>query len=250
MTSIRSFAAGLVCVVLHVSAVAKADVLLTNNRTVFQAQGTIVYDYGFEDVTLNYNGLCYEYAGWTTHGVTYTATTDHYNVEGTSSWLHPISNMLVYDAWSPVTATISPSFNMLGFDLACMNYIGVGPVSIVIDTNVGSYSFPSETVPDANAGQEFFGFTTTSNGEYFKSISLSCPTWGQGPALDNVTLGNGVVPEPGSIALLFAGGLSVLACSWRKRRKLAALTTQSTAEEGPGILSFPSRSFEAKRQAA
>ena len=54
------------------------------------------------------------------------------------------------------------------------------------------------------------------------------------------------LPEPSTLALLSVGAIGLTAYAWRKRRKVI---TQSIAEESPAILSFPSRSFEAKRRA-
>jgi len=68
-----------------------------------------------------------------------------------------------------------------------------------------------------------------------------------------VTMTISETPEPSTLALLSAGVVGLVGYGWRRRlkkRTIAFVTQATTPEEDPAILSFPSRSSEAKRQAA
>jgi hypothetical protein len=199
------------------AATSHATLATYNDRAVFNLQGSIVYNYGFEDFT----GGIYYFPGdpWTSHGVTYTTTENL--ILAPSLVYGNTSNILVYNHWTPLMATISPDFNMFGFDIGLVNYINnAGPVNFQITTNLGTYNYNNLSIADTHTGLDFFGFKA-GFAEYFTGIRIdSTNDFGSAPALDNVTLGNrsgdpgfppssGPVPEPSTFLLLSAGLIGV-----------------------------------------
>jgi hypothetical protein len=184
------------------AATAQATLITYNDRTSFNSQGSIVYNYGFEDFT----GSTFYYPDdpWTSHGVTY-ATADNI-IAGPTSWYGNSSNVFINNWWTPLTATISPTFNMFAFDLGILG--GNSPVNLELVTNQATYYFNNLNVSNVSQGLDFYGFSVSS-GEYFTAFTLSS-VYGSGyaPAIDNVTLGNSAapVPEPSTL-LLFGAGL-------------------------------------------
>lgn len=189
-----------------------ASLVLYTDRTLFEAQGTIVEEYDFDDFT----GASFYYPTnpWTTHGVTYTNIQNI--IVGPSAGFGNQTNIICNNWYSPFMATLAGLYDMFGFDLGVLDVNSALDVSL--STNVGTYIFPGITVPNANQspGMIFMGFLTGS-GEYFTSLRIDGADMFTAPALDNVTLGNsGVpVPEPSTVLLIGAGFVGL---ALRKRR--------------------------------
>jgi len=159
---------------------------IISDRTTFNTLGAIVYNYGFEDFG---TGFSYPGNNWTKDGITYTSGQNI--VVGTATSYRPLSNVMTHNQWTPVTGTvqISPStFDMFAFDLA---YIGRNdPIDLTIYTNLATYHCYDLTLPIASVAQDFYGFVSNSNAEYFMGYRLSSNGTGSAPVIDNVTLGH------------------------------------------------------------
>lgn len=199
---------------LGIAGTAEAALTAYSSRPVFEAQGTIVYNYGFEDFT----GSPFYVPGdpWTTNGVTYSTGSNL--IVGPTGGYGNSTNVFANNFWTPLPATINSPFGLFGLDLAVLGNNSL--LDFTITTNLASYIYNGLTVPNGPNGMTFFGFQADP-GEYFTSFYLSSQLGtGSAPAIDNVTLGNpGSVPTPEPSTLLLLGsGLAGLAYYRRKKK--------------------------------
>jgi len=192
-----------------------AGLVTYSDQPIFDAQGIIAYNTSFTCRA----GFCLPGDPWTIGGVTYTSGSNL--IIGPDVGYGNSVPLLTYDYWSPVPATIetSPGFNMLGFRLGTLGASSL--MNITVDTNLTSYSFVNETVPNSDAGLQFFGFVATG-GEYLTGFTIASVNGrGSGPGITNVELGNAgnTAPEPSSVLLLASSGLGLVGLLRRRLRQ-------------------------------
>jgi hypothetical protein len=193
--------------VLCISVPAYASIVQYSDRASFEAQGTIYYNYGFEDFG---SGIGNPTEPWTSNGVTYK--TYDYLIISPSYASAPISNVLIPNYSSdPILADIETSpnqYDMFGLDLgySFSSVYSSETIYLEIYTNLGSYSYTNSSPPNVNSSQDFYGFITWS-GEYFTGFEVGT-NMGTFTAIDNVTLG--IVPIPGALWLFGTGLIGIV----------------------------------------
>lgn len=200
---------------LFIATSADASLSLINDRAAFESQGTIAYNYGFED----YTGLALYYPGqpWTTHGVTYTSAQNL--IVGPTFSTGSATNVLVNNTSAPLTASINGAYNMFAVDLGVLRT--TAPLDFQLQTTAGTYLYSGLGVPNVSArpGSSFYGFIA-SGGESFTGFTISRTVNSSWAAIDNVTLGNAretseSIPEPSTLILL-GGALGAIGLARKK----------------------------------
>lgn len=213
---VKPACAGLFIVLVAAAPLAQAALTQYGSRAIFEAQGTISENYGFEDWGST-GGFLHPGNPYTAHGVTYI-TANNLIVKPDSGY-GSASNVFLYDQWSPLPGLISGAYNMFGFDLGVLGLDSL--IDYSLTTNIGTYNFNNVAVPNVNQGMTFFGFIADP-GETFTGFNFVSQLGnGHAAALDNVTLGtqgNNQIPEPASLALL---GIGLAGFAAARRRKLA-----------------------------
>ena len=186
---------------------AHAGVVVTENYSAFDARpdfngaGIIDHLNGFDEFS---GSLVYpQVTPWTAGGVTYTSSFNIVLAPGLG--LGVPSTSISTNFGQPITGTLpaSDAFTLFGADLTL---IGVKvPVSVVVQTNLASYSFPNLDIPLATTGTRFFGIGLVNPGEHITGFTF---TYGGSAAtgllLDNVALGH--VAETNTAPVASAGG--------------------------------------------
>jgi len=192
-----------------------AGVATINSQASFQSAGTIVYNTNWDIFT---GGYLSPGDNYTVGGVTYT--TGNNLLVGPASGYGNLRTMFFYASYTPLTGTIEPGFEMLGFSGGVLSEDGSNSlVDIFVSTNFGAYQFNGVVWPYATGPLQFIGFVTTSPSEYFTGFAVSTQNgynWAAG--ITDVQLGN-TIPEPSS-TLMAGCALLILGAFLRRRRNI------------------------------
>ena len=136
---------------LGIAGVAAASLVECYDRGTFSSQGTIVYNYGYEDFGTDFS---HPSNPWTSHGVTYTTSSNL--IIGTGTSYAPISNVFAYDYWSPITADIDTSaqYDMIALDLGYLGTFSL--ITCEVYTNLGTYAYADISAPLASVSMDFY----------------------------------------------------------------------------------------------
>ena len=157
-----------------------------DKRSEFDGAGVVDYLNGFDE--FNVDGMFFpQDSPWTTGGVTYTSAANA--VIGRVVELGIQSAAFLGDYGAPISGTLADSVPPTLFGANLM-LIGVKvPVTLLLRTNVGSYSFNLD-VPLAADGQRFFGIALSKPGEYVTGFQFSVGGSGSALLLDDVAVGH------------------------------------------------------------
>jgi len=165
-----------------------ADVVQLADRALFNQQGTIAVTSNFDDFApsvTTLNGQFYRgdiaYKDTAVFGKNSPYVSPHRNTIGTKNL--PPSEMVL----APGTR-----YSLLGFDTAVE---AAAPVTFVMTTNLGKFSFPDVSLPSGKEAIVFKGFATTKPGEYFISFLITTPDDYIG--ITDISLGN-IAPTAGA----------------------------------------------------
>ncbi len=202
------------------SLAAEANVTTYSSRATFSSLGSISENYGFEDINTGSNGFLHQPNPFTTHGITYNTGGNNVVIDLGPG---PTGKAFVSDAPIGTVGYISGSFansySMFGFDLGTFLGSYPVPVTVSLQTNLGSYNSLIGLVAQEAPGPAFLGFSV-GPGEHFTSFSIAATTIDTTPVLDNVTLGvvtASPIPEPDILSML-TSGLALLGFGIRRRR--------------------------------
>lgn len=184
-----------------------AGVSAVSDQAAFSVLGTIAQNVNFDS---------YAYPGWSFPGSPFvvgdlTFIAGGESVIGGGYYGFP-RNLLTDDYMLGTAIKVSGAYDLFAFNMG--SFAGTNVEALDITTNFGTYQF-LEFLP-VTPGMQFFGFQTTSAGEYFTSIAI----YGSGAAgFTDVQIGVSAVPEPETYAMLLVG-LGLLGFSVRRKQNV------------------------------
>jgi hypothetical protein len=181
---------------LMIPGACRADITLYEDRALFEAAGCIAENYGYEDWPPGV--FSYPPNPWTIHGITYR-TGDNLIAGAGVAPFYPLSNVFLYNGWSPILADVDPApqYTMMGGEFVDVT-TNPPPVlfSIVVHTNLDTYVVPDLSVPLASESIGQFYGVITDPGEYVTGFEIHSGGSPHGAGLDNATLGHAGGPSP------------------------------------------------------
>jgi hypothetical protein len=202
-----------------VALVSQATAFVTGytSEAAFQSQGTIAYNSTFNDFGTSYG---FPGASFTRGDVTYNSTENL--TWGNNTPYSTLSDTLIgNNYWTPIDGTIAAGYDMFGFQIGAY---GNGTMNFTLTTNLGSYTFLNDVVPNSQGGEIGFRGWVAGSGEYFTSFQVVGVAGNGGtlPGLTHVQVGNSgntqSVPDSGASVALVGLGLVLVAAI---RRRLA-----------------------------
>jgi hypothetical protein len=197
------------------SITASAGVTTVNDRSAFNALGSISYNSNFADF-----GTGFGFPGdpFTRGDVTYSSNQNLTAGAGSGYSIGDYQTVMTNNYWSPMTGTIASAtpYSLFGFDAAVTSDL----VSITVDTNKGSYVFANLSLPNGSSAANFAfeGFKTTQSSEYFTGFRVDTLGHGYLPGVTNVAVGiAAAVPEPETYAMMLVG-LGMMGAVARRRK--------------------------------
>lgn len=198
---------------------AHASLVSFTDETTFDGQGTLAFDSTFNDYGLGVTGLGPVFSRG---DVTY------YNTDGNTAYdnltfgtpFSTLSLTLLGNSYhSPILGEINstPEYSMFGFEIANS---GASPITFVLHTNRGDYTFASETVADARLGNIGFRGWVADSGEYFTGFDILAQNGNDLPGVTHVKLGNVTEAVPDVVSTLGLLGLAAVAIATVRRSRV------------------------------
>ena len=173
-----------------------------DKRSEFDGAGVVDYLNGFDE--FNVDGMFFpQESPWTTSGVTYTSAANA--VIGRVVELGIQSAAFLGDYGAPISGTLADSVPPTLFGANLMLIGAKVPVTLLLRTNLGSYSFNLD-VPLASDGQRFFGIALSKPGEYVTGFQFSVGGSGSALLLDDVAVGHMGAPTTNAAPVASVGG--------------------------------------------
>ena len=169
----------------HASVVVTPNYSTFDTRAEFNGAAAVDHLNPFDEFT---GDLIYiQSTPWTSNGVTYTSALNI--VLGPGIGLGVQSNALSTEFGAPLTGTFAEADAVTTFG-ADFTLIGARvPVSVMLFTNLGSYSFTLDT-PLATSGRRFFGIALTTAGEHLTGFKFTVGGTDTGLLIDDVAIGH------------------------------------------------------------
>ena len=170
-----------------------------DRRAEFDGAGIVAHASDFEQFT---GGLLYvQPTPWTFNGITYTSSPNV--VLGPGVGLGVPSNGMATEFGGQLAGEFAASdaFTLFGADLTLVN--ARAPVSLVVTTNVASYTFANLDIPLSTSGNRFFGIGLSQPGEYLTGFRFTNPA-GATVLMDNIAVGH--VANANTAPVASAGG--------------------------------------------
>jgi len=186
----------------HASIAVTPNYSTFDTRSEFNGAGVIDYLNGFDE--FNVDDLFFPQASpWTTNGVTYTSASNV--VLGRVIELGIQSAAVSTDFGAPVSGTFADTVPATLFAANLMLIGDKVPVTLLLHTNLGSYTFNLD-VPLAADGQRFFGIALSKSGESLTGFQFSVAGSSSALLLDDVALGHMGAPDANTAPVASAGG--------------------------------------------
>ena len=186
----------------HASIAVTPNYSTFDTRSEFNGAGVIDYLNGFDE--FNVDDLFFPQASpWTTNGVTYTSASNV--VLGRVIELGIQSAAVSTDFGAPVSGAFADTVPATLFAANLMLIGDKVPVTLLLHTNLGSYTFNLD-VPLAADGQRFFGIALSKSGESLTGFQFSVGGSSSALLLDDVAVGHTRAPDANTAPVASAGG--------------------------------------------